>query len=303
MDLRPILLLFIVCGICGCDHDDYMTIPGTRLSIAAPDGFKPSENFTGLEKDDQTGIQIKDLVGADFHAGERTFTKESFEEKDLEVIAFEELTIDGFKAKFAHLKGLENNETMAVIFGDDSFTVSAMAIFPTGSDQAMRSALKKSLQTIKYDKNRKVDLLADAYFEILPNASKFKFAKATGNMFVFSPGGALKSSYENEPMVTIVPLPFDQTMTKQDLFETVVEGLIDNGFTVEDVRNTTEDPINGYNAISSRYYFRQGSSHKLAYLALLAKGKRAIAFYGIAKEDWNGNMAEFEKLLKSVRFK
>jgi hypothetical protein len=300
-----ILFFFAILSIIGCDrygkNDDYRNIPGTKISIIAPPGFRPSPNFIGLEKNADTGIQFIDLVGGNFERNTSTFDTKGFEDKGLTVLELNDIVIDGFKAKFAHVRG--DSETMVAIFGDNTFSVSAMAMFPSDSTGKTASEIKQAFLTMKYDKNLKIDPFAAAYFEVLPNDSKFRFAKASGNMFTFSENGIIKNSYENEPMVIVTPLPFDEKIPAEDMMQSLVDGLIQSGLTVDDVRNTSEDPINGYKAIRSQYYFNHNGVHKLGYLAVIVKGRQAIAFYGITQTDYNTNMIAFEKLLQSLRFK
>jgi hypothetical protein len=307
MKLSRIILFFAILSLAGCDrygkNDDYSNIAGTKISIIAPPGFRASPNFIGLEKDAESGIQFIDLVGGNYDRNMATYTRDVFENQGLTVLEFKDLIIDGFKAKFAHVKTDEHSQNMMVVFGDSTFSVSAVAMFPTDSTGKVQSEIKQSLLTMKYDKNLKVDPFGAAYFKVLPNDSKFRFAKASGNMYVFPVNGVVKDSYENEPVVMVMPLPFDEKSATEDLMQSLVDGLIQSGLTVEDVKNTSENPINGYKAISSRYYFKLNGVDKLGYMAVIVKGRQALAFYGMTASDYDGNIVEFEKLLHSLRFK
>lgn len=258
MKTKIILILLISANLFGWNkpiENVYLNIKGTRLSIIPPKGFKESKTIIGLEKNDNAAIQVMDLVGGNFESNTLTYTKSEFEKKGITVLEFEELKVDGFRAKFSHIKGKENNESVQVVFGDDSFCAMVIAIFPTSMRNELFSEIKESFLKIKYDKNLKVDPFASSAFKVEKNESKFKFAKASANMFIFSENGVVKNSYNDEPMIMITSYPFDKSMTKEKLLEDAVQGLVKQGFVLKETKNTSKENINSYNSIQAEFYF------------------------------------------------
>lgn len=298
-----LIVLFISLNIFAQNNNNYVNIKGTRLSIIPPKGFVDADNFIGLIKDEVTGIQIMDLVGGNYDSNTATYTRATFEKKGITVLEFDELQVNGFQAKFSHFKGADNNERVNITFGDSTFSVMVTAFFPTSSRQELFPEIKKSFLKIKYDKNLLVDPFASSAFKVEKNESKFKFAKASANMFIFSENGKDKKSYDEEPMVMISSLPVDETMTKEKVFEDLVNGLIEQGFVKKDTKNISKKSINGYDTIEAECYFDHKSELKLAFMTILIKKNKAIIVYGMAQSNFQENIIEFKKLSNKLTIK
>src|SRR6185437_8399292 len=66
----------------------HINIPGTRLYIIPPPGFIVSKTFLGLQKGENSMINIMDLIGGNFNTNTATFNKEEFEKKGAKVFDF-----------------------------------------------------------------------------------------------------------------------------------------------------------------------------------------------------------------------
>lgn len=282
---------------------DYINIKGTRLSIIPPKGFTESKTIIGLEKGEIAVIQIMDLVGGNFESNTATYTKAEFERKGLTVLEFKELTIDGFKAKFSNIKGKDNRELVQIVFGDATFSVMVNAIYPSNLRDELLPDITNSLLKVKYDKKMIVDPFSASHFLVDPNTSKFKFAKASANMFVFSENGIDKVSYENEPIALITSYPFDKTMTKEAVIESMVNGLLQQRFIKKEIKNTSKKNINGYEAMEIELYLEHNSKDKLAFMTVLIKDNIAISFSGVAESNFEENISEFKKLTNAIKIK
>ncbi|UOX32940.1 hypothetical protein LXD69_12940 [Flavobacterium sediminilitoris] len=283
-------------------QNKYLNIPGTRLSIIPPNGFKISKSIVGLEKENESMIQVMDLIGGNYDSNTNTFTKSEFENKGIKVLDFKEIKIDNYNAKYAHLKGNEKEEYINLVFGDSTFSVMVMAI-SNSSDKTLLTEIKDALLKIKYDKEIIIDALATSFFEIDSNDSKFKFAKSSANMFIYSENGIVKESYNNEPMVMISTLPNDFSTTKEMMTESIINGLLQNGFSLKEERKPVIGKINGYESIETEYIAESKGMEKLVYLTVLINDDKAISFYGITGTDFEQNLIEFKKISHNLRFK
>ncbi|MCO6163003.1 hypothetical protein [Flavobacterium sp. NRK F7] len=172
MKIKIILFLFLTACVFGSNQsieDGYINIKGTRLFILPPKGFKESKTIIGLEKDENTMIQVMDLIGGNYESNALTYTKSKFEEKGITVLNFEELKIDGYKAKMAHIKGQDGYESLQVVFGDNTFSAMVMCLFLTQDRNEILPEIKASLLKIKYDTNLKVDPFASSAFKVEKN--------------------------------------------------------------------------------------------------------------------------------------
>ncbi len=216
---------------------------------------------------------------------------------------FEELLIDGYKAKFSHLKGADSSESVQLVFGDSTFSVMVIGLFPTSSREQLFSEIKKSFLKIKYDKTLVVDPFASSAFKVEKNDSKFKFTKAVANFFMFPENGIDKESYDDEPMVMITSYPLDETMTKEKLVDISVSSLVQQGFVKKEIKNISEKSINGYSTMEVECYFEHKSEPKLVFITVLIKDNKAVVFYGFAKSKFQENIVEFKKLSNKLTIK
>lgn len=244
-----------------------------------------------------------DLVGGNFESNTLTFTRETYEKKGITVLDFQEVTIAGFKAKFSHIKGADGTESIQLVFGDETFSAAVFAIYHYSLHNELFSEIKKSFLSIKYDKSLIVDPFAAGDFIVEKNNSKFKFAKASANMFIFSENGNVKDAYENEPMVMITSMPFDKTMTKEEALDTLLKGLLNQGFIKKETKNLSKKSINGYDAIEVEFYFEHKSENKLVLMTVLIGKNKSIVFYGMTDSNFEENIPEFKKLSHAIKIK
>ena len=55
---------------------------------------------------------------------------------------FKDLKIDSFNAKYAHIKGADQNERVLLVFGDSSFSAMVIAFFPSSSRNELLAEIK-----------------------------------------------------------------------------------------------------------------------------------------------------------------
>lgn len=301
MALRITLLFLVVSLGASCQKQEYSNIKGTHLSLVVPEGFSQSPGLTGVEFKDEAMVYVMDLVGGNLESNTRDFRKSYFEAKGIEILEMDTLRIDGFPAKFAHLKK-DGSETMMLVLGDDTFSVMLSAMI-VKNHAKFRPIVKEMLMSARYDKNLKVDPFASAAFSVSKNDSRFKFAKTSANIFLFSEGGVVKDGYKDEPMVMIIPFPKDNTMTKQDLLDSMLGGLLQQGFVKKEVRNISVKPINGYDSMQAEVYLYKGLKEQMVWLCVLVKGDVAIGFYGTSHAYNLADLAEFKKLVTAIQIK
>lgn len=297
-----ILLLLLSCTLLSyAQQTEKINIKGTKVFIEAPDGFKLSKSFIGLEKGSTAIIQISDIVGGSFYSNAATFSKKAFEDRGIKVLDYQELQIDGYPAKYAYVQGQPGQIMISVVFGDSTFCDMAMAILPA-NDEVIEQ-VKKALLAIQYKKQMKVDYLDLAYFKVEKNKSEFKFAKAAANLFIYSKGGVVKDSYKKESMVMITPLPLDSTMSKDKIAQSLITGLTQNGFVVIEEKNIQTAPVNGFDAYEIEVSGFMKGQKALIYLLVLTKNNRAIGIEGISYSNDPQDLIEFKEMAHHVVFK
>jgi hypothetical protein len=191
---------------------------------------------------------------------------------------------------------------IAVVFGDSSFSVMGMALF-SGNTKESAKEIEKSLLSLKYNKQFKVDALESTFFKTSKNDSRFKFAKSSANFFLYSSGGVVKDAYENESMATITTFPSNNGVTPEMIAESMLTGLEQNGFVKTGIKNISKNGINGYAAYEAEVDGLMKDKKTLLYQLVLAQNNKAIAFYGISYSNHKTDLNDFKMLAYSLRFK
>ena len=184
----------------------HVNIPGTRVFLVPPKGFKISSTFKGLEKGDITRIEVTDLDGTNFSITAPTFSKDQIEQAGYPVLEFKELTVNGFPAKMAFLRGRNSIRVYGFVFGDSTFSTIIWAVFD-GREGATRDQVRRALLSVYYDTSMNLNSYAPAVFTLDDSKSKFKFAKSEDGRNIYSLRGIAKKDYKDEPYVVAVNLP------------------------------------------------------------------------------------------------
>jgi hypothetical protein len=315
--MRKIVYLFILISFTACGQtatnkintdirnsksSKQINIPGTRLYIIPPPGFEASKTFLGFKKGENSMIDVFDLIGGSFYTNAATFSKEEFEKKGAKVFDFKEIKVNGYPAKFISVQGDAKAKSYELVFGDSTFSTMIMAIYPV-DDEKTGDDILNSLNSIYYDKKKKIDPLETANFSIDENVSKFKFFQYNSNLYFYTINGRDNSSNQNAPVVLVYQLPKDNTMTAKSIAEMMISKSKEYGFTNPLLKNISTEKINGYDTYQIEEYGQLKGINTLIYYCVTTHLDKAIAIQGIAKSEIEANLSEFKKLAQTVKIK
>jgi hypothetical protein len=289
-------------NISNAKTNKHINIPGTRLYLIPPPGFKVTSTFIGLQKGETSIFNIYDLVGGNINTNAATFNKAEFEKQGAKVFDFKEIKVDGFPGKYIHMQGDASAKSYSIVFGDTTFTTMIMTIYPVG-DEKTGNEIISSLNTIYYDKDKKIDPFETANFTLDDKVSKFKFFRYSANLFIYTVGGTENKEDKNAPVILVSQLPKDNTMTAKSIAEMMISKAQQYGLTNMELKNTTTDKINGYEAYQTEVHGQIQGKPSLLFYCVLTKGDKAIALQGISKKDNQANIEEFKKVANTVRIK
>jgi len=277
--------------------EKHVNIPGTRLYIIPPSGFEIATSFVGLQGSNST-LQILDVVEGDFYANAATFNKEEFEKMGIKVFEYAEFKVNGFPAKYVHMQGNPGLKTISIVFGNSTFSTMIIAAYAS-DDKRAEKEIKKAIQTICYDKNIQIDPLATASFTLDESNSIFKFHKSTAGMFIYTIGG----ENNTEPIILILTLPMDETMTLRSISEMFISALEQKGLFVEEMKQSSVIDVNGLSAYEVEISGEMNDKECLIYLLIVIKQDKAVVIQGVATSDLENNLNEFKKLAKTIKLK
>lgn len=281
-----------------------INIPGTRLFITPPAGFRKATDFIGLERDAQTAVIVMDLAVGNYYKNAATFSRAEVERRGVEVFDFQDTTISEYPAKYLFIQPAPATKAYWMVFGDSTFATMLMASFPSDDAQTGQQ-LKQAMLAATYDKKLRVDPFATAPFVLDESQSKFKFAMFSGNMYIYSIGGAKQGgqSPANSVMITVMPLPNDPANTPDAMATTLAEGLERNGLTNKKILTTSTEPVNGYDAYEADMTGLMKGYRARIYSLFITNGTKSVLIQGIMPAGAEGNAAAVRDFAHTVKLK
>ncbi|HEY6898986.1 MAG TPA: hypothetical protein VI233_00025 [Puia sp.] len=276
-------------------------VPGTRLYIIPPKGYTPSQTVAGFEKGGNSALVIQDLVGGSFYTNAATFSRQAFEQKGAKVFDYKETTIGGFPAKFLHAQGDANAQVIILVFGDSTFSTMIMAAYPAGDTRSAED-LAAALNTIVYDKNKKINPIETAIFTLDEKVSRFRFFSYTANLYMYSVGGKDNSADQRAPMALITQLPAGGGVTEKNMAEQMISSAQQHGLSEAKIVSGSATTINGLPAYEMTVSGIQNGEKVIYYECALSKGGRALSLTGVSYND-DQVVREFTALAHTLRFK
>jgi hypothetical protein len=193
-------------------------------------------------------------------------------------------------------------KSYAVVFGDSSFSTMIVADYPV-ADWATGKGIINSLNTIWYDKSKKIDPFETANFSLDDKVSKFKFLEYNANVYIYSVDGIENKEDKNAPMIVVTQFPKDNSMTVKNIGDMMLAKMQKYGLTTPEIKKASTPQINGYETYETEVYGQMEGKSSLLYYCVVAKGDKAIVVQGIAKKDFESNLKEFKKLASTIKVK
>ncbi len=280
--------------------EQHINIPSTRIFIVPPQGFTLSSAFVGLERGKDGAIQMYDMVGGDYYANSRNFSRESFEGRGAVVYDYKEMKVQGFPARYVEMQSGPTSNAISMMFGDGSFSAMVVAVYPN-NDSLLASSIKASLRSIVYDTTLKVDPFATASFTIDDSKSRFKFARAASGIFMYTIDGVQKEEYEHEPFLTVTTIPRDSLTNAEVVAAMFIEKMEKYGLEGKELRNVSREPLNGQNAFELDVYGKLKGTRRLIYQLVVTGSNKAIVIQGMTDRDYQQAAQEFRQIARTVR--
>jgi len=307
-----IKLLFIALSLslCACgqstedkkQNSEKTLILGTRIYLEKPENFKPSKDFIGLESG-QSAIQFIDLFGGNYNSNTKTFTKENFESRGVKVFDFKELKIDNYPAKLVFIQANPNQKSLQLVFGDNEFSVMAMAFVPDFEKENIEK-IEKALLTIEYDKKRVVDPFEIVFFQLDDSNSSYKYSKTVSNMFLYSKNGEKKDNFMGESAYLVSQLPTDRpNMNPKMVLDTNLNSLVQNGLQITERKVTDRTNINNFKCYEEIIVGTLNNQETHILMTAVVNKSRCVIIAGLAKDNFKTTIKEFELLTDTLIMK
>jgi hypothetical protein len=283
--------------------DRHVNIPGTRLYIIPPPGFIVSKNYLGLQKGNNV-IIIYDIVGGNFYSNAATFDRKGFEEKGLRVFNYKQIKVNGYPSKYLFMQGDITASAHSLAFGDSTFCTMIMASY-ISTDDKTGNDIVKALNSIYYDKNRRINPFETAYFALDDKGSRYKFFHYAANLYTYTIGGTdnSKGTGGQFPVVLVTQLPKPENSDARTLAKLMIAKAVEHGLTNPKIKTSSTEKVNGYDAYEAEVYAEMNGKKRLIYQLIVLNGDQAVTIQGVANDNFDSNISEFKKLAHTVKFK
>jgi len=279
-----------------------INIPGTRVYINLPAGYKVAKGFKGLEKSKDIYIKVYDPYNTNYIKYAQTFTRKSLENGGSEVQDYKKLSVSGFQAKYASLQNNVGGTSYFLVFGDSSFSVMLIASCPANRDSDV-SQLKTALMSVTYSKNLKTDPLAGTFFHINDTNSSYRFAKCNDDYYIYSSNGVIKDQYFDESILSILPFTSEYSVGDETIARAIMNSYEQYGITDAKIKKESQIQVGTLNAMEAEVNAKIDNKKAVLYRLTMIDGKRAILVLGIATSDFDKNMDAFRNLAYTLKFK
>lgn len=282
---------------------EHQNIKGTKVSLIPPNGFTDGLNFLGLQQvESSSSILILDIPGP-YSEISKGITKENMLLKGVEVKKIEKLIMNGLPAIFVTGKqnAHENRYTKYIlVFGTDNETIMINSVFPENLKK-IGSEIKKSILTVFYEADKKINPFETLDYTIDVSESKLKFGKSMSNALIFSVDGHVPTASSDKTNL-IVTKSFSQ-ITAEDKKLFCMNRLKQTPIEIVQIEYTNEitiDGISGYE-IYAKGKSKNSDETENIYQVILFSDKLYYLFFGTTNDETDKSVEEIKKAVKTFK--
>ena len=287
--------------------DQHTNIPGTRLNMIIPKGFKKGIGYAGFEKGDECGVSVMDLAGGSFYTNAASFTEENFAKRGLKLVDYKELTFNGYPAKYACVQPEPTVKTILFVFGDSTFSTMITGFY-TYSTYEEGEQIKNAILSSTYDKSIKPDPFATLAFDLDDTNTALKYLAPMPNGLVYNLGGKETEESQKGPLITMMSLPAEMPLTPYSLVTSSMKTAMDKlssltGPMKTEVKHISNDKVNGYDAFVKGVYVTMEDKTTLFYILAVQHNGYAMIFQAIIPDNYEENLKLAKELAHTVKFR
>ena len=279
----------------------YVRVPGTNVLLLPPPGFGTAPGFAGLRKGD-AALLVHEMRGSSYYANAASFGGQRVAAHGGNVLEDKELGVGGYPARLVASAPRPGWRAYQLAFGDSTFAAIVTTQYPA-ADTAAGAALRRALLTARYAAAPAADPFARVGFRLDNQASSFRFARAMGSQFVYARAGTAPDLPGNAPVVTVIPMPFNSSMTAADVAAGLLGTLRQYGLTDYMVQHATTTHPNDLETYEVEGYGKLRGQKVLVFQQVTVIGNTAVAMEGLAHDDYAATLADFKKLTHSIKKK
>jgi len=157
--LATALVLALVLGGCAAARaprplpETHTLFPGTRVSLALPEGFRHDPGLGAFESADRQGAIFASELPGSVYSTLRSFSAEAFQRSGMRLHGHERVRVDGWPARLYRASQAARGAELArwvLVFGDSSTSVVLTAVAPEEARPALEAPLLAALRSVQW---------------------------------------------------------------------------------------------------------------------------------------------------------
>ena len=180
-------------------------VPGTQVSLVAPEGFTPAKRFAGFEATELGASILVNVIPAPYAEMAASMTEEAMARSGMKLLERQKLDVAGGSGLLLRAEQTAHKARYAkwlVLFGDETRTVQLVANFPAHRIE-LSEPLRTCLAGARWDRELAVDPYAHLPFT-LECPPELKFFAQLQNHLLFTRTGRKRES-PDDPTFTVGP--------------------------------------------------------------------------------------------------
>lgn len=287
---------------------ELVRVTGTKVSLAPPADFKPSEQFPGFGiEESQASILVTELPGP-FSKITEGFTAKHLATQNITLLSKRQISLGGRSAILLNVRQLARGDAFLkwlVAVGTEKETVLITATFPEASKARFSAALERSVLSARWHPDAVTDPLAGLTFSIQEDPA-LKFAQRITNAVMLTRDGTLPGKPNNDPMMLIAP---SLSAVEISDLKTYAEARLMqiaqvSGIAVKKRSDVTIAGLSGSEIIAEAAWKDRPRDRCAVFQTLLVDGKNYYLLQGFAPLDEQEKYLEvFARVARSFRKK
>jgi len=303
MELKFLLVFFLIGQLSFGQTDKHIRISGTKCSLIPPDGFIAATNFSGFQNA-ETGASIMiNEIPAPYQTIADGFTAEALKTKGMTLVNKQTVNFNNSTATLINVTQAANGTTymkQMLIFGNANETVLINGIYPEASKE-IEAKIKEALLSTVYNATQSDNPLEAATFTIDVSGSDFKVVKYMSGSLLYSIDGKIPTE---KPTLIIANSIAKVSLQNQKQYAEERLKKLPRGESnvIKEIKEVTIDNLRGYEIVADGK--AKDGKLELVYQVMLFNDKGDYyIILGQANEDVQKYLEVYRKIVKTFKRK
>lgn len=286
---------------------DFVTIPGTKISMFPPKGFDVAKDFKGF-RNSETGSSIMiTTIPGNVKTNLLGFTKQALLNSGIFLIATDNFIINGFTAVLIKAKQVAYQSSYLkwmLIIGNEKETYLINGAYLEKLEKTESKIIFNSIMSTVFQPEKLVSAANGFPFELNIKNTKLKASKLITSAAIFTTDGLVPTKAKDKTALTAsaMLLPVKVNDYKKYCINSIKQYSSIIEVPEKNIMAVTIDNITGYEIFANGINKLHGKT-EMIYQIILFDGEMSYSIVGIAIEDFDENLKLFQSISKTFKLR